>query len=253
MTKSNYVRFEQNLVDIGASKLLQIVSRLNISLEELKFIDEDYQVTQETRLWRCYAIANNFKDVETLLEIYQKNKHSSDKRSQVISALCKITIQNLNSQSIDVILKQQIIDYLSSIDLWTLDEISIFTASYYLFNEQAQSNLMMLCYQGMKKYQLWPNFKERILNLLNNYVYYCYLHQRIEEADYWLIKLNTIAVDTTTIYQSYFRILCNDIANFLHLKQDNRAKMVSMDDQLRMLLGQSTLLAAYDMVVGKYQ
>lgn len=253
MTKTNYVRFEKNHVDISANKLMHIISRLNMTFEEVLFIQHTYSTDTNTLLWKQYAGANNVRDIRTLKDLANKNKDSSDMRTKIIGCLCDITVQSLQEEPINQKSATLIVSYLSNIDLWTLDEISIFTSSFYLFNDIAQSNLMELCMKSMDKYKLWSNYLERILNLLTNYIYHCYWYQRIEEGDHWLNILNEKRLNTSTIYQGFYRELCNQIYNLIHTKKYDRNRLVILDNQIKELLGSSTLLKEFDNILNQYK
>lgn len=252
MTKAHYIQFEKNLVDISSSKFFEIVDRLNMSFEEIEFIEETYNVKNSVKIWREYAYANNLRDVKSLEEIANKYEGSYDYRSRVIAYLSKITSQNIRNLTIDTKYSDFIVLYLTQIDVWSLDEISIFTASFYLFNINAQRNLMGICFKHMNKYLNWKNYRERMMNLLSNYVCYCYLNKRVDEGDSWLEELIKIPIDTSTVYQGYYCELCKEVYNHIHTKTANRSNIIAMDHQIKLLLGKSTLLEEFDKICSEY-
>ncbi|MCQ4503961.1 hypothetical protein NON27_27635, partial [Vibrio parahaemolyticus] len=91
-------------------------------VEEFIFL-YDYYHSSSQNLWKQYELASNTKDLEKLFEIYQTTTTSKDKKSQLLNALTKIGHDQLSDHQIDNETLEFLVDYLKSIETWTLQEI----------------------------------------------------------------------------------------------------------------------------------
>ncbi len=83
-------------------------------------------------------MASNTKDLEKLFEIYQTTTASKDKKIQLLNALTKIGHDQLSDHQIDNETLEFLVDYLKSIETWTLQEIKIYTNTLNYFSEEQQ-------------------------------------------------------------------------------------------------------------------
>ncbi|MEQ7188395.1 helix-turn-helix domain-containing protein [Enterococcus hirae] len=167
VTKSYCIEFEKGNHDLSFRLLAQVLERLLVDVEEFIFL-YDYYHSSSQNLWKQYELASNTKDLEKLFEIYQTTTTSKDKKSQLLNALTKIGHDQLSDHQINNETLEFLVDYLKSIETWTLQEIKIYTNTLNYFSEEQQQIFYKNSLKKIQIYQEYPAGKKIYLTLLLN-------------------------------------------------------------------------------------
>lgn len=135
VSKSYAIEFEKGNHSISATLLLDILERLSLDMDEFLYISQDYRLNEQADYIFRYSNYSNNYDLPALYQLLQElqeqqgpiaNVHVAEVRSRIriIEATNKT-----GSYTPDVVLsedKATIIQYLTNLQTWTLQEIQLF-------------------------------------------------------------------------------------------------------------------------------
>ncbi|MBP1041723.1 hypothetical protein I6N95_11955 [Vagococcus sp. BWB3-3] len=240
VAKSFAIRFEKGEVMLQYDTFLTVLEALNVSQEEFHFIHRGYQGKKEKTIWIEFAKAANANNKRQLEEIYQQYRASKVVFERVVAYLANILLvyqaysaddyqNHLNHQ--EVLYLQ---DYLLKKESWTLDEMNIFTSCYFIFDQKIKQLLMKSCYNSLRKYQEYPNYIERMTNLLSNYIIHCYDIGEYQEANKWFVKVQSLPRRKEFLYYGLSIDLCS--AYYYYVKRDYSSSKDKIDRYVAVLV-----------------
>lgn len=144
-------RFENGLSDTTTEKLFQILTNLNISLDEFYFIYNDYKVENDSDFFNNYSQAfylNNLARLNELKVITEQKYRLTNQVKQLhYSVLCDLTASYISNLPINMENLKVLNTYLLECEEWTYYELVLFTNSLDFFPEE----LILLLYKRTKK------------------------------------------------------------------------------------------------------
>lgn len=239
VAKSFAIRFEKGEVMLQYDTFLTVLEALNVSQEEFHFIHRGYQGKTDNSVWTEFAKAANTNNKRQLQSIYQQYRVSKVVFERVVAYLSNVLLvyqeysadeylEKLNHQ--EVLYLQ---DYLLKKETWTLDEMNIFTSCYFIFEQKIKQLLMKSCYSSLRKYQAYPNYIERMTNLLSNYITHCYDIGEYQEANKWFVKVQSLPRRKEFLYHGLSIDLCS--AYYYYAKRDYSSSKEKLDQYVAAL------------------
>ena len=165
--QGNYSKFENGQIEMRATVFFKILDRLDIPLEEYKYISNEYNLScKESILKKFFYVSHH--DVESLESIkrecenYLKHKESVAIRN--VKTICKalkyITVSNDFGEAKKIALP--IWDRLSKSNALYVYDMYFINAIMYIFSIDEAINIRAFLFREYKKYQKFPYSKSLI-------------------------------------------------------------------------------------------
>ncbi|GHP15044.1 transcriptional regulator [Lentilactobacillus fungorum] len=119
-------RFERGLNDVSATKLFQILDNLSISLDEFRFIHNNYQQTKVQALQDQLIHAYEAHNLQIMGKIVADYKTSRDLGLRSVAATGEILIEAYHSKTVSMTPEiNNLWDQLAAAKTWTIREIKL--------------------------------------------------------------------------------------------------------------------------------
>lgn len=208
VSKSYAIEFEKGNHSISATLLLDILERLSLDMDEFLYISQDYRLNEQADYIFRYSNYSNNYDLPALYQLLQElqeqqgpiaNVHVAEVRSRIriIEATNKT-----GSYTPDVVLsedKATIIQYLTNLQTWTLQEIQLFANTLEFIEGEKQ-----LLSKSLELYKNYDRGREIFCSLLVNLIRETLDENLLDYADVLIEQLLLLSTE----YKECFHRLC---------------------------------------------
>lgn len=173
LSQSNYSKFEKGKIDISAPAFVYILNNLNVSLDELEFIHNNYSYSERK------SILHDFFDISVnnkalLKDIMERCEHYLVKESDIyieeIILICEALI--LLHDTYDFFaarLKvEKVWNRLSNKDQLFINDIFLINSIFFIFPIETAKETLLFVEKSIKKYKNFQNVKKLIVNIKLN-------------------------------------------------------------------------------------
>lgn len=167
IAQGNYSKFENEQIEVRASVFLKILDRLDISLEEYKYISNEYNLAyKESILKKFFYISHHDEESLEIIKWECKNylKHKESAAIRDIKTICKalicITVSNDFREAKKIALP--IWTRLSKSNALYLYDMYFINAIMYIFSVEEALNIRAFLLREYKKYKKMPYSKALI-------------------------------------------------------------------------------------------
>lgn len=180
ISKSYAINFEQGKHDISFSLLEQILDRLSVSLDEFQYIFRGYKLNEVDLFFVSFAEYANSNNMEKLEELLNSCMALDNQTSRIKAAMVRSRIDQMNKfNETGSIVKAQIsskdqeiiVNYLSSVQTWTLFEITLYTNTVEYMLSEEKNVYYALVFQFSKKYKKFNSTHSSLCTLYINLIY----------------------------------------------------------------------------------
>jgi Rgg/GadR/MutR family transcriptional activator len=171
MSQSNYSKVEKGEIDIPFSKMIDLLNRLGMSVDEFLYIHRDYTKNPGNQLKRLRQLSAGDKEsILKNIDELKKIKNSSQRERELLSifeALLLVLNNDYNAASEKVL---QIWNRLEKHDNWYLYDIQLINSILYLFPLDVAESIVDLSLKRLKNYKNFRNINQLSANLRINFL-----------------------------------------------------------------------------------
>jgi len=171
MSQSNYSKVEKGEIDIPFSKMIDLLNRLGMSVDEFLYIHRDYTKNPGNQLKRLRQLSAGDKEsILKNIDELKKIKNSSQRERELLSifeALLLVLNNDYNAASEKVL---QIWNRLEKHDNWYLYDIQLINSILYLFPLDVAESIVDLALKRLKNYKNFRNINQLSANLRINFL-----------------------------------------------------------------------------------
>lgn len=171
MSQSNYSKVEKGEIDIPFSKMIDLLNRLGMSVDEFLYIHRDYTKNPGNQLKRLNQL--NAGDKQSILKNMNelKSEQNLSKRGQELLLIYEallLVLKNDYSAASNKVLK--IWSRLEKYDNWYLNDIRLINSILYLFPIDTAESIVDLALNRLKNYEDFRNLNQLSTNLQINFL-----------------------------------------------------------------------------------
>ena len=171
MSQSNYSKVEKGEIDIPFSKMIDLLNRLGMSVDEFLYIHRDYTKSPGNQLKRLNQL--NAGDKQSILKNMNelKSEQNLSKRGQELLLIYEallLVLKNDYSAASNKVLK--IWSRLEKYDNWYLNDIRLINSILYLFPIDTAESIVDLALNRLKNYEDFRNLNQLSTNLQINFL-----------------------------------------------------------------------------------
>lgn len=171
MSQSNYSKVEKGEIDIPFSKMIDLLNRLGMSVDEFLYIHRDYTKNPGNQLKRLNQL--NAGDKQSILKNMNelKSEQNLSKRGQELLLIYEallLVLKNDYSAASNKVLK--IWSRLEKYDNWYLNDIRLINSILYLFPIDTAESIVDLALNRLKNHEDFRNLNQLSTNLQINYI-----------------------------------------------------------------------------------
>lgn len=200
-------KFERGVSEITINKLLVILDKLNITIEEFFHAEKEFELSEFEQLivtMKEYYIKNEADRITELrdeqLEKYnQKNIRFFELNAIMLSALLK---DLTNEMTREPEMEEKLIDHLLEVDIWCHYEIVLFANSISLFNTNTLVTLTNEMINNTKYYQEIKKHRVITIQTLINVILTLLENDETDRSRTFQVKLNELLeMDQYLLYE----------------------------------------------------
>jgi len=173
LSQSSYSKFEAELSDVHSSAYINLLDKLNMTLEEVSFIDNDFKHGP------VQQIINNFfslpyNDVTALEKIKIEINNALKKHENTIlldiKLICEALISLYIEKDIDIVRKivEPVWNRLSKLNKWYLSDILLINTILYFFSNDTALAISSRIIRRLELYEGFQNSKKVIISFKIN-------------------------------------------------------------------------------------
>lgn len=171
MSQSNYSKVEKGEIDIPFSKMIDLLNRLGMSIDEFLYIYRDYTKNPGNQLNRLKKLnagdeENVLKNIEELKAI--QNLSQRDKESLLIHEAFLLVLKNDYKAASEKVFR--IWKRLEKHDNWYLYDIRLINSILYLFPVDVAESIVNLALKRLNDYKSLRNLNQLAANLQINFL-----------------------------------------------------------------------------------
>lgn len=171
MSQSNYSKVEKEEIDIPFSKMIELLNRLGMSVDEFLYIHRDYTKNPGNQLHHLQKlntsdkknILKNIKELKSIQKLTQQ-----DQELLLIFEAFLLVLDNDYSAAGNKVLK--IWNRLEKHDNWYLYDIRLINSILYLFPIDTAESIVDLALKRLKNYDNFRSFHHLSTNLQINFI-----------------------------------------------------------------------------------
>ena len=171
MSQSNYSKVEKGEIDIPFSKMIDLLNRLGMTVDEFLYVHRDYTKNPGNQLKRLKQLnagdeENILKNIEELKAI--QNLSQRDQELLLIYEAFLLVLKNdykAASEKVSRIWKR-----LEKHDNWYLYDIRLINSILYLFPSDVAESIVNLALKRLKYYKNFRNLNQLAANLQINFL-----------------------------------------------------------------------------------
>lgn len=196
MSQSNYSKVEKGEIDIPFSKMIDLLNRLGMSVDEFLYIHRDYTKNPGNQLKRLNQL--NAGDKQSILKNMNelKSEQNLSKRGQELLLIYEallLVLKNDYSAASNKVLK--IWSRLEKYDNWYLNDIRLINSILYLFPIDTAESIVDLALNRLKNYEDFRNLNQLSTNLQINYILLLIDNKKINTALNEIEKLISFCIE----------------------------------------------------------
>lgn len=157
-SQAMYSYYEKNQTDIAASHFIHVLSQLQVSLDELKFIANHYQYSDAEHLSQRFFSQpfNNEADLSTMIQTIEAylTKHNDHVILEELKYVCEALLILISSGNIDEARTkvEPIWRRLSNFDHYYVMDIKMVNAILYLFPYETAQAITQILLKSLERY-----------------------------------------------------------------------------------------------------
>lgn len=171
MSQSNYSKVEKGEIDIPFSKMIDLLNRLGMSVDEFLYIHRDYTKNPGNQLNRLQKLTTGDKHIILKNIDELKTKQNLSQREQELLMIFEALLFVLNNDY-DTARKSvlQIWNRLEKHDNWYLYDIRLINSILYLFPIDVAESIMDLAIKRLNDYKNFRSINQLSANLRINFL-----------------------------------------------------------------------------------
>lgn len=171
MSQSNYSKVEKGEIDIPFSKMIDLLNRLGMSVDEFLYVHRDYTKNPGNQLKRLKQL--NAGDEENILKNIEelkatKNLSQRDQELLLIYEAFLLVLKNDYKAASEKVLR--IWKRLEKHDNWYLYDIRLINSILYLFPVDVAESIVDLALKRLNDYKNFRNLNQLAANLQINFL-----------------------------------------------------------------------------------
>ena len=171
MSQSNYSKVEKGEIDIPFSKMIDLLNRLGMTVDEFLYVHRDYTKNPGNQLKRLKQL--NAGDEENILKNIEelkatKNLSQRDQELLLIYEAFLLVLKNDYKAASEKVLR--IWKRLEKHDNWYLYDIRLINSILYLFPSDVAESIVNLALKRLKYYKNFRNLNQLAANLQINFL-----------------------------------------------------------------------------------
>ncbi|MCA9766389.1 MAG: hypothetical protein KC455_08220 [Carnobacterium sp.] len=235
-------RFEKGLSDTTSKKLFEILSNLNISLEEFYFTYNNYKIEDNHDFITQYSKYFYSNDIESLRKLEKSTIEKYWTTNQIkfchYSALTSLTISSILEEKPNLKNVELLKEYLLNCEEWTYYELVLFTNSLDFFSEE----LLLLLYKHAKNklehFSLLRRYNNEVFSLLSNILVLFITKNNVSQSVFFYQELkNSVSETINKMYEKTMLIFFKELINIMNSTEyddQNIVKIISLFNYLDM-------------------
>lgn len=215
-TQATYSNYENGISDISSTNLIYILEQLTISLEELKYIANDYQIKMGDKLINKFFDLpfNNFHLVSSLIieiDQYLKSNENITVLTE-IKLICEAMLILIDKGDFKKarLKVMPVWERMSKYDQYYLVDIQMLNVILYIFPFETSENIFKTLIRNLLKYQELKESKKIKKSLVLNFSMLLILNERYKDASKLLEQL--LNEDLKSMSYTYLAICLNRLA-----------------------------------------
>lgn len=174
LSQGNYSKFENGLLDIPFSKVIGILNNLDIGLDELLFIDNDYKYSVKETIFRDF-FRMPFKNPSQLESIIARcNAYSVEDDNELIAIIKQISLFLIESIKCNDIYfnkdqAQYLLDVFSKKEHLYIKDLYLINSIFFLFPIETAHLTLNFVEASLKKYRDFQSINRLEVNFRLNY------------------------------------------------------------------------------------
>ncbi|MGM0165557.1 hypothetical protein IGI39_000499 [Enterococcus sp. AZ135] len=213
VSKSYAIEFEKGNHNISVTLLLEILERLSLDMDEFLYICQDYHLDEQADYIFRYSNYSNNHDLPALYQLLAELKEQQGKIATVHIAEVRSRIRIIEATkktgkyTTDVVLpedKATIIQYLTNLQTWTLQEIQLFANTLEFIDGEKQLIFFKQLSKSLERYRNYDRGIEIFCSLLVNLIRETLDENLLDYAEVLIEQLFLLSHD----YKVFFQRLC---------------------------------------------
>lgn len=238
VSKSYAIEFEKGNHSISATLLLDILERLSLDMDEFIYISQDYRLNEQANYIFRYSNYSNNHDLPALYQLFHELKEQQGAIATVHAAEVRSRIRIIEatnrtgSYTADVVLpedKTTIIQYLTNLQTWTLQEIQLFANTLEFIDGEKQLIFFKQLSESLELYKNYDRGREIFCTLLVNLIRETLDENQLDYAEVLIEQLFLLSTE----YKEFFHRLCAKF--FSHVLQIKRGEQKEQKECKRLL------------------
>lgn len=189
-------RFERGECDISFTHLLNLLNKLNVTIDEFLYVKNDYEVSDFQQFFenvKKYVMEDNLHMLQVLHDrmnsLYIMKKKIHYLHFSVIAALY---VQRISKKQPDLKMVKLLSEYLSNVDVWGYYELVVYNNSLFSFPVDQMISLSRMAYEKSMDYNPLGKGEDKKQLILINTATVLLENDRLTEANTFLILLNEL-------------------------------------------------------------
>lgn len=225
-------KFERGVSEITINKLLVILDKLNITIEEFFHAEKEFELSEFEQLivkMKDYYIQNDVTQIvalrdEQLAKYKQKNIKFFELNAIMLSALLK---DLTGEKSKEPEMEEKLIDHLLEVDIWCHYEIVLFANSIPLFNTNTLVTLTNEMINNTKYYQEINKHRVITMQTLINVILTLLENDETAQSKKFQDKLTELLeMDQYLLYEKNLSIYLDGFYFYKTGEQENGLKLM---------------------------
>lgn len=197
-------RFERGDCDISFTHLLNLLNKLNVTIDEFLYVKNDYEVGDLQQFFESinkYVMEDNLHMLQVLhdrmdsLYIMKKKIHYLH-----FSIIASLYVQRISKKKPEPKMVKLLSDYLSNVDVWGYYELIVYNNSLFSFPVDQMISLSRMAYEKSMDYSPLGKGEDKKQLILINTATVLLEHDRLTEANTFLILLNGLLDQESDFY-----------------------------------------------------
>lgn len=241
VSKSYAIEFEKGNHSISATLLLDILERLSLDMDEFIYISQDYRLNEQANYIFRYSNYSNNHDLPALYQLFHELKEQQGAIATVHAAEVRSRIRIIeatnrtDSYTADVVLpedKATIIQYLTNLQTWTLQEIQLFANTLEFIDGEKQLIFFKQLSKSLELYKNYDRGREIFCSLLVNLIRETLDENQLDYAEVLIEQLFLLSTE----YKEFFHRLCAKFfSHVLQIKRGNPKEQKECERLLALL------------------
>ncbi|MCQ2011638.1 helix-turn-helix domain-containing protein [Sporolactobacillus sp. STSJ-5] len=218
-------RFERGDCDISFTHLLNLLNKLNVSMDEFLYVNNDYEVTHFQKFFddlKGYVMEDNLHMLQVLRDRTNRKYLIEGKNYYLhFSIVAELYIRRISKKKPDPKMVKILSEYFSNVDVWGYYELVIYTNSMFSFPVDQMVALSRMAYEKSMDYNPLGRGDVKKQKILLNTIVALLENNRLPEANTFLILLDE-SLDKEK--DSYMKIKLMFLKGIYAIKLGNRQR-----------------------------